>query len=237
MKHIYLLWLPMLWLLGGCNENDRMVWETQAGVYFPELSRNAESVTFSFRISGEDRDSVMIKVQLLGALLEQPAEFQVVADASSSAVAGVHYEPFPENYIFPAGKTIMEFPVYLLKKGDELDDKTVTLAFRLKATETLGIAYTDKSGGRILITNQLIKPYYWEEPLSYYFGDYSQAKHIKCIEIMGHDFPLKEEDLEDYSGVPGYSYWMRAGRAVCSYYTAHTEYDENGDLITLWEPF
>ena len=123
------------------------------------------------------------------------------------------------------------------KESDELDDKIVTLALTLEPDDGLTLAYTDRVHVRILITNQLIRPSYWDMPLSLYFGPYSKAKHQKCIEIMGHDFPLKEEDLMDYNGVSGYSYWMRAGRQVCNYYATHTEYDENGDLIAPWDPF
>ena len=88
-----------------------------------------------------------------------------------------------------------------------------------------------------MVTNQLLKPAYWDvSPLPIYFGAYSQVKHLKCIEIMGHDFPLTQGELVNYGGVQAYTYWMRAGRAVCNYYASHIEYDEKGNLITTWEP-
>lgn len=229
------LWIACLML--GCQENEQMVWSSMPGIYFTEYSNEADSVYHSFTTSTGDLDTVKLEVKLAGIPLEEAKQFQLQVQESTTAVEGLHYEALQETYTFPANEATTIVPIYVLKKGDELDEKTVTLALTLVPQEGLTLAYTDRANVRIMITNQLIKPYYWDMPLSLYFGTYSKAKHQKCIEIMGHDFPLKMEDLLDYNGVSGYSYWMRAGRQVCSYYSTHTEYDENGDLIAPWEPF
>lgn len=236
MKKIYLLLLPVLCLLWQCSENDHMVWESKQGVYFSEYTSKADSLTYSFRITGLERDTVQMEIKLQGAILTAPKSFRITAGKASTAVAGVHYEALKESYIFPVGQSTMLVPVVILKQGEELDDKTVSLVLSIEATDELDVALPDRSNARLLITNQLIKPYYWDFPLSFYFGSYSQVKHLKCIEIMEHDFPLKESELMGYGGISGYTYWMRAGRAVCNYYASHTEYDENGDLIATWEP-
>lgn len=237
MKKIYLLWIPVLCLLWQCSENDRMVWTSKSGVYFPEFTATADSLVYSFRISGLDVDTIHMQVKLQGEILDQSREFQVVADESSTAVTGTHFEALKDSYVFPAHESITTFPVVVLKKGSELDNKIVHIVLRLKATDELDVALPDQTRARLLITNQLIKPSYWDMPLSLYFGDYSQAKHLKCIEMMGHDFPLKEDDLAGYAGVSGYTYWMRAGRELCNYYATHTEYDEHNNIISPWEPF
>ena len=109
---------------------------------------------------------------------------------------------------------------------------------------------------RLMITNQLVKPAYWDMPLALYFGEYSKVKHQRCILLMGHDFPLTKEELIGWGGLNYYSYWMQQGRVVCEYYATHTEYDEDGNLryvdrdgngvlnndedgnlITVWNPF
>ena len=121
--------------------------------------------------------------------------------------------------------------------GDLLDEATVMLELSLKATESLSLGYPDRVNMRLMITNQLVKPAYWDMPLALYFGEYSKVKHQRCILLMGHDFPLTKEELIGWGGLNYYSYWMQQGRVVCEYYATHTEYDEDGNLITVWNPF
>lgn len=224
-------------MLSSCSENDRMTYRDKSAVYFPEYVEGADSLVYSFLISGKERDVIDIYVKILGALPEKPVKYKVTVSENSTAVAGKHYTALPEFFEYPANTSIASFPVEVLKIGTELDDKTVVLELRLEPTEDLGIGYLDRLKMRLMITNQLVKPYYWDMPLSLYFGEYSKAKHQKCIEIMGHDFPLKESELMGWNGTTAYTYWMLQGRVVCQYYATHEEYDENGNRIEVWSPF
>ena len=67
-----------------------------------------------------------------------------------------------------------------------------------------------------MITNQLVKPAYWDMPLALYFGEYSKVKHQRCILLMGHDFPLTKEELIGWGGLNYYSYWMQQGVSCVS---------------------
>ena len=231
MNKLYVICIFALFF--GCSENERMMWEAKPGIYLSDYKTESDSLVYSFRISGKEVDTIYIEVKLQGAVLDNPKEFLVLIDSGTTAQEGVHYKKLENHYLFPADKSIMTFPVMIQKQGTELDDKMVSLCLRLKETDDLDLALSDQTSVRLIFTNKLIKPYYWAMPLSLYFGVYSQAKHIKCIELLGHDFPLKEEELKELS----YPYWMRAGRKVCYYYANHTEYDENNNLITPWEPF
>ena len=102
MKKIYLLWIPVLCLLWRCNENDHMTWKSKGGVYFEDYSQEADSLQYSFRITGLERDTLQLTVKLQGALLDRPMNFRVVTEEGSTAQAGVHYEALKDNYIFPA---------------------------------------------------------------------------------------------------------------------------------------
>ena len=236
MRHLFFILIGIL-LLASCQENERMVYGEKPAVYFPDYETGADSLQYSFRIKAQDRDTIYISVKLLGDLLDAPASYRVVALDNSTAIAGEHYEELPESFEFKENTSVEEFPVIVTNPGEEMDTTTVTLELALEATEDLDLGYPDQVKMRLMITNQLIKPSYWDMPLSLYFGEYSQVKHQQCILIMGHDFPLTDDELLDWGGLSGYNYWMQQGRAVCEYYATHTVYDENGNLITVWNPF
>ena len=81
----------------------------------------------------------------------------------------------------------------------------------------------------------LIKPEYWDKNFIDWFGEYSKVKHEKCIEQMGHDFPLTYEEAEDYNEL-GLQYWMLEGRELVDYFVKNPTRDENGNWIEPWEP-
>lgn len=234
MRYLYLM-IISLFVLSACSENERMIYKEKRAVYFPDYVEGADSLVYSFLISGQDKDVININVKLLGDLLDSPAKYKVTVSDKSTAIAGKHYKNLPETFDFPASTAVTSFPIEVLKPGSELDDKTVVLELALTPTGDLDLGYLDRVNLRLMITNQLVKPSYWDLPLSLYFGEYSQAKHKKCIELMGHDFPLTSDELTEYEG--GYTYWMLQGRVVCQYYATHVEYDENGNKIEVWTPF
>lgn len=234
----YIAYILMGWcLLGACSDNERMTYQEKSGVYFPDFVEEADSLVYSFLISGQDCDTIDIQVKLLGRMLKVPGKYRVQVSDQSTAVAGTHYTALPEEFEFPADRSMASFPVEVLKQGGELDDKIVTLELLLKPTGDLDLGYPDRVRMRLMITNRIVKPSYWNMPLQLYFGEYSKAKHEKCIELMGHDFPLTKEELTDWNGTSGYRYWMNWGRVLCEYYATHEEYDENGNRIEVWDPF
>ena len=235
MKNIKILLISLLCVLCSCSENDRMIWESNSGVYFTDYNETADSLMYSFRISAQNRDTIFMLVKLQGQLLEQPLNFKLAVHPSSTAVEGRDYEPLNEVYQFPVGKSLMQLPI-IVTNNETLDSQIVSLNLSLEATDELEVALPGRDKVRILLTNQLIKPNYWDMPLSLYFGEYSKTKHLKCIEVMGHDFPLKESELASFDKT-GYAYWMKAGRVVCSFYAENKVYDENGNLILPWDPF
>ena len=162
--------------------------------------------------------------------------YKVEINPESTAEEGVHYEPLLDEYIFTAGKSTVELPVYV-KYSPDLDEGTVTLSFRLVESDQMDVGYPNQLNARLLITNQLIKPVYWDSILSIYFSSYSKVKHEICTEIMGHDFPLTLEEAKYYDNETIYGYWMHAGREAAAYFATHDVYDENDNLISTWIPF
>ena len=237
MKKIFILLIPILTALWGCDENDQMVWKGQSGIYYPDYITDSDSLLYSLRISGGDEDTVWIKVKLQGALLDEPKSFCVTVGDNTTAEEGIHYVKLPENYTFPANQAVCKFPVVIMNKNKDLDQKTVTLELQLQNSKDFSIAIPEQRSMRLIFTNRLIKPSYWTKDWLFYFSEYSQAKHLKCIEIMGHDFPATEEELDGYGDCFKMTYWQRVGHQVCHYYQTHEEYDENGKRIEPWEVF
>ena len=219
----------------GCQENDRLVYTTKPSVFFPDYTAGKDSVTYSFRMTKEDRDTVYLTVKLVGQSLEHRAPIGLVVDKDeTTAREGVYYE-MDETYWLEPGSGEVKIPVYLIQGGTDIDDDILTLVLRLVPTDDFDVAYEDKSRVYVRVTNQLVKPSYWEDLLVIYFGEYSQVKHEKCIEVMGHDFPLTQDEVASFPG--SYSYFMIQGRTVCYYYATHDVKDENGKKIEVWDPF
>lgn len=236
MRYLFNIILGLL-LLSSCSENERMLYSDMPGVYFPNYTSEADSLVYSFRIKWTDRDTIFINVKLLGALLDEPGEFGVAVSEHSTAVAGKHYVALPETFTYEANKITTSFPIVVLNSGNDLDDKMVTLELSLVPTGSLSVGYPDRLNMRLMLTNQLVRPSYWDMPLSLYFGEYSKVKHQQCVLMMGHDFPLTEGELSGWGGVSGYKYWMLQGRVLCEYYATHTVEDEYGNIIAVWNPF
>jgi len=63
------------------------------------------------------------------------------------------------------------------------------LVLKLKSNDYFELGFPEQLSARLIITKQLVKPSYWEMPLSLYYGRYTKAKHRLCIQVQGFDFP------------------------------------------------
>ena len=234
IRNIILIYIFTI-LCIGCHENDRLIYTTKPSVFFPDYVTGKDSVTYSFRMTKEDRDTIYLTAKLVGKSFETRTPIGLKIDKEqTTAQEGIYYE-MEDSYWFEPGKGEIEIPIYLIQGGTDIDDDILSIALQLIPTEDIDVAYEDKSRVYVRITNKLVKPSYWEDLLIIYFGEYSQVKHEKCIEVMGHDFPLTMDEIATFPG--SYSYFMTQGRTVCYYYATHNEVDENGKKIEVWDPF
>ena len=234
IRNIILIYIFTI-LCIGCHENDRLIYTTKPSVFFPDYVTGKDSVTYSFRMTKEDRDTIYLTANLVGKSFETRTPIGLKIDKDqTTAQEGIYYE-MEDSYWFELGKGEIKIPIYLIQGGTDIDDDILSIALQLIPTEDIDVAYEDKSRVYVRITNKLVKPSYWEDLLIIYFGEYSQVKHEKCIEVMGHDFPLTMAEIATFPG--SYSYFMTQGRTVCYYYATHNEVDENGKKIEVWDPF
>lgn len=233
MKTRLLLYTAALLLLGsGCTENETFVYSTRPAVFF----NGQEEVNFSFAGQAGDTASVELPVLLLGQKLDTEKRYALrINDEATTAVEGLHYKALGNTQAFPAGEFSTLLTIELYRKDIRLQDSCFYLDLTLTDGEEMDAAYSTKSHIRIGITEQLLKPSYWDSFLKLYYSEYSRVKHNQCIATQGHDFPASEQVAR--SAPYGPAYWMVMGRAVCAYYMNHPTEDENGNLITVWQPF
>lgn len=220
-------------IFSSCTENEREFYSEKQSVYFTDYSDNEQDSTiYSFAGSSSNEAKVNLSVSLMGAYLTKDAKFKIVVNsAKTDAVAGTDYAVPSEYYTFPANATKVDIPITIYKNSPSLENGHLTLALTLKATEELDIAYSYRKNIRVIFTNKLIKPSYWDMILVLYFGTYSKVKHEYLISLMHKDFPLTLKEITDIQ------YLMSIGRKATKYYLDNIVYDENGNRITPWNAF
>jgi len=230
----YLLILTVL-AFYSCQKNERLIFDSKPGLYFA-LGSNQDSLTYSMLGNISDKDTIRVPISLMGNALSYDGKYKIeVIPELTTAVVGLHYTKLKDEYIFESGLFFKNFEIEISKSDPELETKSKVIALRIAESKDFTSGYTKKTTLRLIITNQIIKPIYWDSPLALYFGAYSKVKHNLIIKIIGHDFPLT---LSQAIAAPySYTYWMVCGRAVCQYVIENELYDENGNKIMPWSTF
>ncbi len=223
-------------MLFACNENEYMAYTGKSGVYFTKY-KNTDTIKYSFHMTPDDKDTLLIDVKLMGKPVIGEQSYQLEIDSRSTAKEGIHYEKIPEFVVFPEHEVEMRLPIVLCDKDPSLDSHSDFLCVKLVSSSDLELGFPNNTILNIEISNQLIKPSYWNKNFIIWFGEYSKVKHEKCIEIMGHDFPLTYEEAAYWnSDKVNLYYWMFVGRKVADYFVKHPTEDEFGNMIDPWEP-
>jgi hypothetical protein len=228
--------LISLMVISGCKEEHPAIYDSSlTAVYFPGMTVN-DSITYSF-VGKHAPDTVFVPVKILGNT--QPTDMKykvVVSPEKTTAKEGIHYEKLKDYYTIPKGAFTARLPIILYRTDPALSSKYFSLSLTLVDSEEMPTGYPIYLNARISFTNQLIQPSYWSGILQLYFGDYSKVKHAKCIEIMGHDFPLTQAGMLA-SPYKTYSYWMSMGRVASKYFSDNVVNDENGNRILPWSSY
>ena len=229
----------------SCSENDRLVYsEGMHDIYYSDVTKDKDSLYVSL-LTADQELITTINIKLLGDTLRVPEKFKVeVVPEKTSAKEGVHYKKLPESYEFPVGEFEYKMPVTLIKGDEGITKNPVILALRLVPISNLGIAYTDRSVVRLIISDMLRRPEgdgYYDDMKMFVklFGEYSRKKHTMIIELTGHDF----WDL-DYGARPDYNgankiyyeeaYYTPYARKLYKIITENKIEDENGKIMQGW---
>lgn len=239
MKNIFLIIVLFLSIV-SCRENEGMIFEGESMVYFEDISKDKDTITFSIapKASGSTFE---IPVVIAGYKLTTDKKMRIeIVKESSTAIDGKHYK-LQEEHIFPTNTLRSIIPIIIYKEDPELFTTTKYLTVKLVSTSDLNIAYDDRVKVVLAITLQLKAPggvgYYSDiTAFKNLFGPYSKKKHELIIEMTGHDF--WDGDYGYYGGASGLyeemDYYRPYSRTLLQYIMENEVYDENGNRIDPW---
>ncbi len=183
--------------LGACQKNERMLFEAKSAVYFSS-TLDGDSLSYSFASGEKNEDVVNIPVRIIGASTKETRSISFEIDPASTAQENIHYRDMPKNITLQPDSVNAYLPITVL--ADNLNNQSVSLILRLQSNDNFDLGFPEHVSFKLNITDQLVKPTYWDVPLSLYYGSYSKAKHQLCIQIQGFDFPpeMDMDMINDY---------------------------------------
>ena len=158
--------------LAGCQKNNIPLYQpSRNNVYFGfSTDKDRDSVTYTFAYTpGLLSDTFYLPIRLSGNRASHSMTFKVaVTDSGTTAVPGLDYAPLKDTYTLPADSGFTWLPVILLNKDTLLTQHSVGLNLHLVATSDLGVQLADIITARIIISNKLEKPDWWDRWMTNY---------------------------------------------------------------------
>ena len=172
-----------------------------------------------------------VRVNLAGEAAPEGRPVIVVVDEEkTTAEVGLHYEALQAEYELPRDSVYVNIPVVIYNKDEALENKQVVIALALKPSETLELGITERLSCRLLVSNMLGKPIYWEQTIKYDFGDYSRRKHELCMIELKRDFPVEASEYSNERTM-----WQVYGAYMSDYFEENYPIrDENNAIIEPW---
>ncbi|OMP79373.1 MULTISPECIES: DUF4843 domain-containing protein [unclassified Chitinophaga] len=187
MKAIYIILL--MCLFAACKKAEELHYDHAANIHFDLSSGDKDSIVYTFAYTPTlSQDTIWLPVQLAGIQVNQDRTYSAYVETdSSTAQAGVHYEPLKSTYTLRADTGRASIPVIIYNVSD-LESESVSLMIKLKATNDLGIEIPTADDGsnllkaKIVFSAMLEKPNWWDMWLGSY---YSRTKHQLFLIVSG----------------------------------------------------
>ena len=236
MKKLYYIFL-LLVAFGSCKDNADYPFTGKDAVYFQlqtesyYWTKTLDSIVYSFAGKGVDQDTLWVRVNLAGEVAAEGRPVMVVVDEErTTAKVGLHYEALQPEYELPRDSVCVNIPVIIYNKDEALENKQVVIALALKPSEALDLGITERLSCRLLVSNMLGKPIYWEQTIKYDFGDYSRRKHELCMIELKRDFPVEASEYSNERTM-----WEVYGAYMSNYFEENYPIrDENNAIIEPW---
>jgi hypothetical protein len=177
MKQFILLAISIAMVAGACKKTEEITYHADDSVYFDfKTAAERDSIVYTFAYEPDlAKDTILLPVRISGIRMPATRSFGIqVVQSSSTAVAGTHYEAFKSSYTMPADSGVFLLPVIILNKDPQLTTTSVSLQLKLLPSADLDTAINTLIKARIVFSNKLEKPIWWNMWLG---GYYSQVKH------------------------------------------------------------
>lgn len=177
MKNIIIL-LAAVMLMTACKKEQIPVFtSTENHIYFNLAPYGfQDSMIYSFAYHPERaKDTVWVPVRISGNRVGNTLTYSAkIIDSSTTGMVNKHYEPLKGTYTFPANAGTSRMPVILYSVDTMLFKRSYAVTIQLLPGDTLGTAFAQENTVRIVFSNRLEKPYWWDKCPQ---GPYSIVKH------------------------------------------------------------
>jgi len=228
MKNIFILIISLVALI-SCEEEKLTAWGEQDFVSFHKTA--ADSTVFSFILnSDKQKGTCSIALDLLGKIsdVDRTLNYEVV-ESNTTAIEGKHYEKLSGVVTIKANQNSGSIDIPVLNSAD-LKEDYVILELTIIPNEYYACGFPDKISNRIVITDQISRPLWWDLApgyASYYYvsgnyyglhqrnglGQYSDKKYQLFVDVTGIpglDF-LNDENMtydEARNYMLQFKYWL-----------------------------
>jgi len=187
----YIIILFALLSLTSCKKANEMLFDHAPSVYFDTQGGDRDSILRTFAYTPTlAQDTVWIPVRLLGIRTDHARTFTAAVEAdSSTAVPELHYEPLKPSYAIPANSGFAYLPLIIYNKDTALEDKSVSVMIKLKATSDLGIENPYLIKAKVVFSAKLEKPDWWD---TWPLPPYSRTKHELFFLVTGQTSMTKD---------------------------------------------
>lgn len=173
----YLISLVLLSVVFSCEQEEIMLYEQRAGVYF-----SSTTMSYSFLDAPETEVTVNIGVSITGDSVAYDREFQaIVVDDTLTTASSSMYKVL--SGVIKAGEFSGSLPVELYYDA-AMDDRTFTVELELIASEEFPEVELNSYNAVVSMSNTIIQPANWSW-LKWYFGTYSTNWWIFIRETTG----------------------------------------------------
>jgi len=168
----------LLLALASCKKAAYMPYHSSDNIYFnfDDATTDRDSIVYTFAYTpGKESDTIYLPVRLSGNRMNTARTYKIaVTDSGTTARPNLHYAPLKDQYTLPANSGYDSIPLIVYNTDTLLAERSVALDLHLVATDELGAAIPSLISARIVISNKLEKPVWWNMWLG---GYYSQVKH------------------------------------------------------------
>ena len=177
MKKIIMLFMAAVVLLTACRKAEKVTYHSSDNIYFDlEPFNEQDSILYTFAYHPERlKDTVWVPVSISGNRVNATRIYSVkVVDTATTAVVNKHYEPLKTQYEMPPGYGFVYMPVIVYNTDTLMLKQAYSLSLQMVATSDFDVDFSSLIHARIVFSNKLEKPVWWDMWLG---GYYSQVKH------------------------------------------------------------